>query len=186
MVGGRRTYRLVDDERVDGVCRRVFVRRGDSYDLTDLVVYADGAVECGGPELIDVERLKQRLQAGAVVTVPPDGARASVVQVAQWRVAEPRAYLEADMLLDDIADDIDRLNKWPDSVRRCLQTLRTYLAEPTEKNQGHLRERYLGIPQHRRRLMLRALDPRGEDHDQRRRRPLVRRSAGTHRHARDA
>ena len=146
MVGGRRTFRLVDDERVDGVCRRAFVRRDDSYVLTDLVVYADGAIECGGPELIDVPRLKQRLQAGAVVAVPPDGARVSVVHVAEGRVSDIHAFLDADMLLGDIADDLDRLNTRPDSIRRCLQTLRTYLAALTKDNRLALRERHAVRP----------------------------------------
>jgi predicted NAD-dependent protein-ADP-ribosyltransferase YbiA (DUF1768 family) len=160
MVGGRITHRTVDEQRIDGVCRRVFLRRDDGYALTDLVVYADGAVECGGPALIDVERLKQRLHTGDVAATPPDGARVSIVQVAEWRVTDVRAYLDADLLLGDVADDLDRLNRRPDSYRRCLQALRVYLADPSEANRVVLRERYLGIPQHRRRLRLRAMDPR--------------------------
>jgi predicted NAD-dependent protein-ADP-ribosyltransferase YbiA (DUF1768 family) len=159
VIGGRRTQRIVDEERVDGVCSRVFIRSGDGYLLKDLVVYADGAIECGEPRLIDMEQLRERLRTGAVVAAPPDGARVTLTRVAEWSVTQPRAYLDADMLLADVADDIDRLNKRPDSLRRCLAALSIYLADPTESHRADLRQRYLDIPQHCRRLRLRAMDP---------------------------
>lgn len=159
MLGGRLTHRLVGEERVEGVCRHVFLRSGDSYVLADLVVYADGAIECGATPLIDLAQLRERLRSGAVLAVPPDGARIVVTAVAECRVSQLRAFKDEDMLLGDVVDDIDRLNKRPDSIRRCLATLRTYLADPTESHRVDLRERYLGIPQHRRRSMLRAMDP---------------------------
>jgi predicted NAD-dependent protein-ADP-ribosyltransferase YbiA (DUF1768 family) len=158
MAWRRRTYRVVDDERVDGICHQVFVRSGDLYFLTDLVVYADGAVECGGSDLIDVPRLERRLRTGAVLATPPEGARVSISYTMEWRATDLRVYLDADMLLADVADALDCLNQRPDSHGRCLRTLRTYLGDPTDDNRLALRERYLGIPQHRRRSRLHALD----------------------------
>jgi len=36
----------VDGQRVEGTWRHVFVRNWDRYFLTDLIVYADGAIDC--------------------------------------------------------------------------------------------------------------------------------------------
>lgn len=154
----RRTWRDVDGVRVEGTWRPVFTRTMDSYHLTDLLVFADGAIDCGTGGLTDLDGLRDALRRGAVATALDEGKWASAHHVASWRLAEPRTRLTAEMLLGEIADEIDRLNNRPDSTARCLAALNTYLSDMSQANQAELREKYLAIPAHMREFALGDMD----------------------------
>lgn len=153
----RRTYRNVDGERVEGTWRHAFTRNGDTYYLTDLVVYADGAIDCGGG-LTDLNGLREKLACGCVATTLPEGAQASAHHVANWKFSEPQTWIDADMLAGEVADEIDRLNNRPDSTGRCMLAVNAYLADMTEENRLTVRARYLEIPEHMRQYALGDMD----------------------------
>lgn len=127
MAPGKRTYRNADGQRIEGTWRPIFTRSLNDYFLAGL---------------------RQQLASAQVVTTPPDGVAASAHHLASWRMAEPQGWLDADMLLGEVADEIDRLNDRPDSMRRCLHAAETYLADMTEDNLAAVREAYLAIPKH--------------------------------------
>lgn len=156
----RRTYRNVDGERVEGTWRHIFTRNGDTYYLADLIVYADGAIDCGVGGLTDLHGLRRYLHSGRVATTLQDGSRASAHHVASWRFAEPDTWIDVDMLLGEVADDLDFLNGRPDSSERCLLAVEAYLADPTEDNRLAVRDRYLAIPEHLRIYALGDMDAR--------------------------
>ncbi|GAA4604085.1 putative NAD-dependent protein-ADP-ribosyltransferase YbiA (DUF1768 family) [Actinoplanes octamycinicus] len=151
----RRTYRDVDGLRVEGVGETVLVRNGGSYYLHDLRIYADGRIDSGSGPLVDLDGLRAELLSGRVATAPAEGARGAS-PYAEWRFADVRSRVDADMFLGEVADRIDRLNHRPDSAQRCRAALDTYLADPTEENRLGLRERYEAVPRHRRRGSLGA------------------------------
>lgn len=159
----RRTFRDADGERVEGIWRHVFTRNGDTYLLTDLVVYADGAIDSGTGTLTDLDGLREQLRWGPISASLQGGARvgeqdASARHIATWRFTEPHAWIDADMLVGEVADEIDRLNSRPDSTDRCLLAVQAYLAEMTEENRLAVRDRYLAIPEHLRTYALGDLD----------------------------
>jgi predicted NAD-dependent protein-ADP-ribosyltransferase YbiA (DUF1768 family) len=155
-----RAYRDADGQRVEGTWRHIFVRNGDNYYLADLVVYADGAIDTGTGGLTDHRGLKQLLRSGRVATTLADGAWASAHHVARWRFAEASCSIDADMLLAEVADEIDRLNARPDSTGRCLEAVRAYLGDASEENRLRVREGYLAIPRHLRVYALGDMDNR--------------------------
>lgn len=154
----RRTYRHVDGQRVEGTWRHVFTRNIGTYFLTDLVIYADGAIDCGTGGLTDLDGLAEQLRCGSVATNLEDGAWASAHHLAGWRFTEPSSAMSAEMLLGEVSDEIDRLNGRPDSTGRCLQAVQIYLANPTDDNRHAVRERYLAIPEHLRVYALGDMD----------------------------
>lgn len=154
----RRTFRTADGQRVEGVWRHVFTRNGGIYYLSDMVIYADGAIDCGTGGLTDVDGLREQLRCGRVATTIEEGARASAHHVASWRFAEPETWIDADMLLGEVADEIDRLNERPDSTGRCMLAVKNYLADPSEEHRLALRDRYLAIPEHMRHYALGDMD----------------------------
>ncbi|GIE34632.1 hypothetical protein Ait01nite_076770 [Actinoplanes italicus] len=160
MTRSRRAYRDADGRQVDGTWRHVFVRNGDNYYLADLVVYADGAIDTGTGGLTDLRGLAQLLSSGRVATSLQDGAWASAHHVARWRFAEATSAMDAEMLLAEVADEIDRLNDRPDSTGRCMEAVRAYLADSTEENRLRVREGYLAIPGHLRVYALGDMDNR--------------------------
>jgi len=145
---GRRTFRDTDGVRVAGVWRPIFTRHGDTYVLGDLIIYADGAIDCGTVGLTDLDGLCEELRCGRVATELEDGAPVHAHHVGDWRFAEPHAAVDADMLIGEVIDEIDRLNNRPDSVERCQHALATYLDDPTEDNRVALLEGYAAIPVH--------------------------------------
>jgi hypothetical protein len=101
MAVGQRTYRIVDEQRVEGTWRHIFTRDTRTYTLTDLIVYADGRIDCGTGGPTNLDGLRERLRSGRVVTAPPEGARAWAHHLASWQVAQPHAGIDADMLLGE-------------------------------------------------------------------------------------
>ncbi|MEV6110041.1 NADAR family protein [Streptomyces sp. NPDC051940] len=142
----RRTWRDVDGERIEGTWRHAFICNGGTYFLTDLVVYADGLIDCWG--LVTLEEFAGKLASGWIATELPDGGVASAHHLASWTFSEPQTWLTPEMLLGDIRDDIDQLNGRPDSTRRCLSLLDVFRDQPTEQNRAALREAYEAIPGH--------------------------------------
>ncbi len=154
----RRTYREVAGQRIEGSWRHIFTHNMNMYFLTDLIIYADGAIDCGTGGLTDLDGLAEQLRCGRVATTLEDGAWASAQHLAGWRFTEPDSAINTEMLLSEVADDIDRLNDRPDSTVRCLQAVTTYLADPTEDNRHTVRDRYLAIPEHLRAYALGDMD----------------------------
>src|SRR5262249_31760113 len=128
----RRTYREADGQRVEGSCRLILRRNFDRYYLTDLEIYADGAIYAGGGTSTDVAGLAEMLRTGEVSTSADEGAHASAHHLGSWRFAECRFGLTPEMLLGEVSDEIDYLNRRPDSTNRCLQAVEEYLADATE------------------------------------------------------
>ncbi|MEV6522501.1 NADAR family protein [Longispora sp. NPDC051575] len=144
----RRAYRMVDEERIDGTWRPVFVRNGDTYFLTDLIVYADGVVECWG--LLTLDELRAKLDSGWITVTPRDGARASAFELATWEFAHSYDQLTADDLFAEVRNEMDRLAGRPTAEARCDEAVEVFRRAPTEENRSALREAYLAVPEHER------------------------------------
>jgi hypothetical protein len=74
-------------------------------------------IDCWG--LVTLDGFAAKLQSGWVATLFEEDARASTHDTVMWKFSEPRAWVSAEMLLGEIRDVIDRLNKRADSVRRA-------------------------------------------------------------------
>jgi predicted NAD-dependent protein-ADP-ribosyltransferase YbiA (DUF1768 family) len=129
MSGGRRpTWRWVEDERIAGTWRHAWVRNGERFWLTDLVVYADGIVDCHG--LTSVEEFAARARAGDVLAGAPDASR----------------RLSAEDFVAEVRDDIEWLNRRPLAETRCMDAAEAFAREPSEENRAILRAAYEEVP----------------------------------------
>jgi predicted NAD-dependent protein-ADP-ribosyltransferase YbiA (DUF1768 family) len=150
------TWRSVEDEVVRGRQRLIFVRERDYYALTTLSVYADGVVAWPGKST-DFDGLRAAFDDGTLTLAPPEGAK-----IVFYRTALGLAWLESkltsDLVIADLADELDRLNDRPDSSGRCWDALMAYAAEPSPTNLEIVRERYHAVPEHRRIFMLGDMD----------------------------
>ncbi|MFJ8032470.1 MULTISPECIES: NADAR family protein [unclassified Streptomyces] len=155
MIGKRNTYRVVDGVRIPGTWRHAFIRNGSHF-LTDLVIYADGLVDCWG--LVTLDEFEEKVRSGWVATTLPDGARASAHGLATWTFGEPRSRLSPELLVAEVRDTVDRLNGRPDSTGRCLAAVDVFLADRTEENRAAARTAFLAVPASRRRYALGDMD----------------------------
>ena len=151
-----RTSREVDGEVVIGSWRHAFINNGGTYYLTDLVVYADGLVDCWG--LVTLEEFRGKLRSGWVATTFKEGANGSAHELASWTFTNVESWVTADELYGEVVDEIEELNGRPDSSGVCLQALEDYLAEQSEPNRQRLESAYNSIPKHRRRYVLGDMD----------------------------
>lgn len=150
-----RIHRIEDGRRIHGVARPIFIHNF-SYHLTNLLVFADGAIHCW--EWVDLDGLRAKLDDGWVVTRVPEGGEISAFELGRWKAAEPSFGLTPGMLLGEVADDIERLNGRPDSTDRCLAALDRYLESRDEADRRALRDAYLAIPEHKRHYSLGDMD----------------------------
>lgn len=152
-----RTYRIVDGERIEGLSRPIFIRNGD-YHLTDLRVFADGAIYYW--EWGDLDGLRAKLECGWVATTLEEGAWASGHDLARWRLGEVVSWITAEELLGEVVDAIDRLNGRPDSTDRCMTAVLRYVDSRAESDRLALRAAYEAIPAHHRVYALGDMDAR--------------------------
>ncbi|MGM7644669.1 NADAR family protein [Nocardia sp. JW2] len=153
---GNRTYRVVDGQRIEGTWRPIFIRNGGSYYLTDLKIYADGAIDCWG--MVDLDGLRDKLASGWIATTIEPGARASAHDLAGWQFLEPQMWINPDDFVVQVADAIDRLNDRPDSTGRCRRLIADYVSSREEADRRALAEAYLKIPESDRRYALGDMD----------------------------
>lgn len=147
-----RTSREVDGENVIGSWRHAFINNGGSYYLTDLIVYADGLIDCWG--LVTLDEFRDKLRTGWVATTFTDGANASAHEVASWTFTSVRSWVNADELYAEVVGEIDALNGRLDASGICVEALEGYLADQTEANRRRLETAYGNIPKHRRPYVL--------------------------------
>jgi predicted NAD-dependent protein-ADP-ribosyltransferase YbiA (DUF1768 family) len=147
-------YRIVDGERIDGTRRSVFVHNGD-FHVADLLVYADGVIDCWG-EMTFAE-LREHLRTGWVTLRPEPGATGRT-DSARWQFTEPQSWVTADDFAAEIADEIERLAGRPTTTDRCRAALDRYARDPTEDNRLALRAAYLEVPAHLRQYLAFDMD----------------------------
>ncbi|MEU7409141.1 NADAR family protein [Streptomyces sp. NPDC042638] len=145
MIGNRITHRMADGVRVPGTWRHAFICNGGSYFLTDLFIYADGLVDCW--ELVTLDEFEKKLRSGWVATSLPDGGHASAHHLASWTFGEPRTWLTPELLLAEVRDTVDKLNRRPDSTDRCLAAVDVFMGDRSEENRAAARAAYLAIPE---------------------------------------
>src|SRR3982074_1551293 len=141
----RRTHRTVDGERIEGTWRPVFIYNVGTYHLADLIIYADGIIDCWGP--VPFETFVDKVRTGWVATQIKEGAPGSALHLASWKFAEP-VTLSAEMLIGEVADEIEQLNGRPTSSERCMQAVERFVADQSEENRARLAEAYAAIPAH--------------------------------------
>ncbi|MEV4807389.1 hypothetical protein AB0K18_45980 [Nonomuraea sp. NPDC049421] len=90
---GNRPCRVVDGERIEGAFLPIFIRNGATYHLSELKVFADGAIYSW--EWGDLGGLRAKLESGRVATTFDEGARASVHRLASWRFDQVNAWITA-------------------------------------------------------------------------------------------
>ena len=152
----KRTYREVDGERIEGTWRPIFIYNGGTYHLTDLFIYADGMIDCWGP--VDLDGLRRKIQSGWVATSLPEGGKASAHMLASWRFAEPETWVDADALIGEVADEIERLAGRATSSDRCLAVVAALRERSDEIHRQRLRDAYHAIPERQRMFLLGDMD----------------------------
>ncbi|WP_410569065.1 NADAR family protein [Amycolatopsis sp. cmx-4-61] len=151
------TSRVTGGDVVEGRQRLVFVHKGDHYALATLGVFADGVVRWQY-ETTDFDGLRAAFDDGTLTLTPPEGAPLFITGTARGTVPALESWLTPELVIGELADEVDNLNDRPDSSGRCWNALLEYAADPTPANLGIVRESYHAVPEHRRIYVLGDMD----------------------------
>ncbi|MET8854512.1 NADAR family protein [Amycolatopsis sp. NPDC004625] len=151
------TSRVAGGDVVEGRQRLVFVRDGDRYALGPLAVFADGVVRWRY-ESTDFDGLRAAFGDGTLTLAPPEGAPLVITGAARGTVPALESWLTPELVIGELADEVDRLNDRPDSFRRCWNAVLAYAADPTGAHLELVREAYHAVPAHRRIHVLGDMD----------------------------
>ncbi|MFF0315552.1 NADAR family protein [Micromonospora sp. NPDC005252] len=151
------TSRVVGGDVIEGRQRLIFVNKGDHYALSTLGVFADGVVlwRYGST---DLDGLRAVFDDGTLTLTPPEGSSLIISGTARGSVPALESWLTPELVIGELADEVDLLNNRPDSSRRCWNALLVYAAEPTGANLEIVRALYHAVPEHRRIYMLGDMD----------------------------
>ena len=123
---------------------------GATY-LTDLIIYADGIVDCWGS--VPFATIVDKVRTGWVATQIKEGAPGNAHHLATWKFAQPWT-IGAELLVGKVADEIEQLNGRPTSSERCMQAVERFVADPSDENRARVAEAYAAVPAHLRMFML--------------------------------
>lgn len=162
-----RTFRYSESERIEGIWRLVFARfdrpayAGSgpaTYVIAPLTIYADGVIDSYFSEM-DLEGLLTAVGAGRISVQVPDGALMSEGELGRWEAREAEWFAISDEdLVQEVADEIERLNGRATSSDRCVAAVYQFAEDPSPANQQLLREAYLRVPRHNRLYVLGDMD----------------------------
>ncbi|GAA1620328.1 NADAR family protein [Actinoplanes couchii] len=158
------TWRTVDGDVVHGLQRLIYtseydaIRKVHRYRLEHLRYFADGRVSWGYGSGTDLAGLRAALADGTLVLRPPEGTEVFVPGLGPVTIGPAEQRWTAEMLLGDLADELDRLNDRPDSSHRAYTAFVDYAEEPTPVLLEAARAAYLAIPEHRRIFFLGDMD----------------------------
>lgn len=147
-----RTSRIADGERIEGSWRHIFINTGLMYCLSELRIYADGMIDCWG--LVDFAVFQQKVASGYIATTLPQGAMASAYHIGGWSFDRPWSTLTPQLLIAEVADEIEHLAGRPTTEDRCLAALDRYLDDRNAESLAALRDAYLAVPEHLRVFLL--------------------------------
>ncbi len=151
------TSRVVGGDVVEGRQRLVFVRNRNYHALGPLGVFADGAV-LWNYETTDFDGLRAAFDDGTLTLTPPEGAPLIIAGTAKGTVPALESWLTPELVIGELADEVDQLNDRPDSSGRCRDALQAYAADPSGANLELVREAYHAVPEHRRIFLLGDMD----------------------------
>ncbi|MDX6354747.1 MAG: hypothetical protein QOF98_1650 [Streptomyces sp.] len=147
---------MVDGERIDGAWCHVWQRHRPEaqWFVTDLIVFADGAIMCG--DRTDLVGLEKLLASGMLTPTKP-GVTPLAAEPSKWlsRHGEP---LTPEGFLAEVADRIEELSGRSTAGERCWDAIRRYQQDPTEHHRALLRDAYLALPPHLRIYVMGDMD----------------------------
>ena len=80
-----------------------------------------------------------KVRTGWVATQIKEGASGNAHHLATWKFAEPWT-IGAELLVGEVADEIEQLNGRPTSSERCMQAVERFVADPSDENRARVAE----------------------------------------------
>jgi hypothetical protein len=147
-----------EGQEVRGTFLSAFIKNGDTYYLSDIQIFADGAIYCW--EWVDFEGFKKKVASGWVRTTLPEDAPVSIYPLAQFQARDVASFVREQEFVKAVADEIERLNGRPTTLDVCFDAYQRWRAEKTDDAREALKVAYEAVPDYQRVLVLGDMDRR--------------------------
>lgn len=147
----KRPVRLPENSRTEipGQLFPVLYRHETAFELTRLVIYADGVCQIGtDPILLPRARLVQLFAEGTLSNHAPQGSRIRLPGLGAFTTTMDFGDIAVADRLMEIEDALNMLNGQEGAIRHCLRCFETYRGARTEENRATLRQAYEAVPEH--------------------------------------
>lgn len=135
---------------IKGVIFKVLLNHG-TFTLTDLIVYADGLVDCLG--IMTLTQLETHFKTGRLTRKLPENGKLFVPFIG-YIVAEKGSSSDNDneMFIDYIKQTMQNLNLDQDVIGDTILSFREWLINPSTENFDILKVLYLKLPEKKKSL----------------------------------
>jgi hypothetical protein len=144
-----KTYRIVDDKRIEGVILHA-IRHNVLYFFVEVIVYADGIIQCW--EQFDLKRFTTYLKEEKILVAIPQNTEVHFHGLGKMNASNFIAEKSNEDFIKEIEDAISELNGNKGRVSLCVEGYKTYLEEGTIASFEKLRDLYDDLPAHQKRL----------------------------------
>jgi hypothetical protein len=151
------TFRIVEDREILGVFLPAFINNVQYY-LTNIIVYADGMVDCWG--LVDWEGFIRKVESGWVITSLPEGAEVSVHPITCFIAKDILYKVPESEFIKQALDAVEELNGRPTSLEQFINAKKFYWEEPNDGNRALMHEAFERVPHHMKKYVLNERDKR--------------------------
>lgn len=140
-------YREVDGKLIKGKSLVCFVHNGDTFFFTSVEIYEDGVIDAWGP--CTLEEFEEKVKRGFFVTTLPQGAKASIFNLVEFKVGpKPNNLVKEEDFITEVRDVIAELNGEPTLPDKCWRAFLEYIAFPNEAGREKLLIVYEAVPEH--------------------------------------
>jgi hypothetical protein len=120
-----------------------------AYELTRVVVFADGLCRIGSEEeLIPVQEIPALYEADQICNAAPSGTRILLPGLGDFRATQDFGFVSVHDRVREIDDTLNQLNGRPGVVITCARLFEAYEREPSNEAKERLREAYEAVPAH--------------------------------------
>jgi hypothetical protein len=125
---------------------------GDSFELTRLIVYADGLCQVGSDQtLLSIGDLPVLYEQNLICNMAPAGNRIILPGLGEFRTATDFGFVTNHDRILEAHDKLNVLNGKPSVIRICASLFEEYERNPSQQAKNALRDAYEAVPQHLRR-----------------------------------
>lgn len=120
-----------------------------AFELTRLVVYADGFCQVGSEEkLVPLDQVPSLYDDGRICNVAPAGSKIILPGLGNFRTTNDFGGVSVHDRMGEVYDKLEVLNGKPGAVELCAELFERYQAQPSAQSKEALRKSYEAVPEH--------------------------------------
>lgn len=120
-----------------------------AFELTPLIVYADGMCQVGSDQtLVSIGELDALYDENLMCNMAPASSRIVLPGLGEFRTTTDFGFVSVRDRIGEVRDKLNVLNGKQSVIRICASLFEEYEREPSQQAKGALRDAYEAVPEH--------------------------------------